>query len=161
MSWSYFPKDSSYYEESVELYNSKSVDLNLSKSMDPTDSNEEFFYIEEIVRAHSSGYEQSRRKFFKTFDSMLKYLKEHVPIVTVQEWSESDSFFVDQTMKIESPNPNDEDFENFILNILLNPKRLYNFMTKSSKSSGGKIYGPYSKICCLVPFEIHVYCESF
>lgn len=150
MSWSYFPKDSSYYEESVELYNSKSMDF--ERSMDSTDSNEEFFYVEEIARAHSSGYEQFRRKYFKTFDAMLEYLKKHVPIVTVEEWSYSDSFFVDQNMKIEAPKPNDD-----FINILLNPKRLHDFM----KSSGGKIYGPYSKFCCLTPFEIHIYSETF
>jgi hypothetical protein len=166
MSWTYYtedshyPKDSSsfYYKESVDLYNSKDRDLKesiLSKSVDLKFLNNEFFYIDEIIRAHSSGYEQSRRKNFLSFDDLLEYLKQHVPIITVEEWSDSDSFFVDQTMKIEAPKPN-EDF----INILLNPKRLYDLMTKSSNSSGGKIYGPYSKFCCLVPFEIHIYCET-
>lgn len=152
MSWSYFPKESNlYYEESVQLYLSRSI--NLKDSEYSKDSKDEFFYIEETIRAHSSGFEQSRRKFFKTFDLLLEYLQDHVPEITKEEWSEDNTFFTDETMETRALRPSDD----FIKSILLNPKRLYEFV----KSSGGKIYGPYNKFCCLVPFEIHVYCETF
>ena len=154
MSWSYYPKDSSYYEESVQLYLSNSYK---SEDLKDTESKDEIFYIEEIIRAHSSGFEQSRRKFFKTFESMLEYLRDHVLEITKEEWSEDDKFFTDETMETKAIRPSDD----FIKSILLNSNRLYDFMKSSSKSSGGKIYGPYSKFCSLVPFEIHVYCESF
>jgi hypothetical protein len=138
----------SYYEESVKIYNEKKE---LEQEFDQEIDSNKTFYIEEIIRAHSSGDEQSRKKSFNNFNEMFDYLKGYFPIVTVEEWNQNDDFFIDETMKIEAPKPNDD-----FLSIILNPKRLYDFMTSSS---GGKIYGPYSKFCYLVPYEIHVYSE--
>ena len=66
MSWSYFPKESNlYYEESFQLYLSNSNKLEDAKNIEKSkESKDEIFYIEETIRAHSSGFEQARRKFF-------------------------------------------------------------------------------------------------
>ena len=96
---------------------------------------------------------KQEESFFKTFDLILEYLQDHVPEITKEEWSEDNTFFTDETVQTRALRPSDD----FIKSTLLNPKRLYDFV----KSSGGKIYGPYNKFCCLVPFEIHVYRETF
>jgi hypothetical protein len=148
MSYIYFSKTSdSYYDESIDLY-LKDEDQETQEIAVPENFK---FLVYEIVRAHSSGHEQSRGKYFDTFTSMVEYLNEHLPKTAIEEWDDNDHFFTDYTMKKEVPNPNEK-----FCKIVLSPKRLYDFMTLSS-SRGGKIYGPYSKFCLLVPYELHVY----
>jgi hypothetical protein len=151
MSWNYFPvEDSRYYGESIELYKNKTADEDPELNLEHLPEDSKIYYIEEVIRAHSSGIEQSRRKFFKTFNMLLQYLIDYLPTVANEEW-EDDDFFADEKMKVSAPAVNTD-----FLKIILNPQRLYNFIN----SQGGKIYGPYSKFCLLVPYEMHLHCTD-
>jgi hypothetical protein len=99
------------------------------------------------TRAHSSGSENSVKKGFKTFVSVVEYLKDRIPKYALQEYDEDD-LYTYNTMSTKAPKPTQE-----FVDILLHPSRLYNFVVNNG---GGVIYNPYSRFAMHKPFEVSV-----
>ena len=99
------------------------------------------------TRTHSSGSENSIKKGFHTFKSLLEYLNDRIPKYAIKEW-DGDDLYTDNTLSLKAPMPTDE-----FVKVLLDPERLYNFLMEKD---GGIIYEPYSKFAMNIPFEISI-----
>jgi hypothetical protein len=144
-----------YYLRTVSSFNKaqKGEDLKLSHNeirsgeiglKEYTDS---FYVVTWKTRAHSSGSENSVKKGFRTFASMLEYLKDRIPKYALKEYDEDD-LYINNAMSMKAPKPIQE-----FIDILLHPSRLYNFV---ANNEGGIIYNPYSRFAMHTPFEVSV-----
>ncbi len=131
-----------YYQQSIFVFNKIETGADITSKVLELKEFEDSFYI---VTCKIRGSEISTKKGFKTFASMLEYLKTYVLKHALKEYDEED-LYVTNTMSMKAPKPTKE-----FVDILLHPSRLYNYVVHNG---GGIIYNPYSRSSKYAPFEI-------
>ena len=137
-----------YYQQSIFVFSKIEAGGDItSRSFQLKEYKDSFYIVTWKTRNRSSESESSVKKGFKTFASMLDYLKEHVSKYALKEYNEED-LYTNNTMSIKATKPTQE-----FLDVLLHPSRLYNCVVHNG---GGIIYNPYSRSAMQVPFEFSV-----
>jgi hypothetical protein len=127
-----------YYQDVVE-------DNEYNKDIEIVECEDLVYVVTFKTRAHSSGYENSVKKAFKTFISMVEYLNDRIKYA-IAEWD--DDLLVSEDSSVKAPKITEE-----FIDRLLDPTRLYAFILEKE---GGVIYNPYKPFSMNVPFEISI-----
>ena len=114
-------------------------------------SKDTVYIVEYITRAHSSGSENKYRRLFRKIEDASKYMINVFEYYCIELGFGEDDLFIDEDMEEKAPTETME-----LAQELFNPDALKTFLKRSPQYLGDPdtIYGPYSKFCCHVPFEM-------